>query len=157
MNGVNRCVRCAGTFGEKSSASASAMGGHAALSVSQVLHEWQHAAALQTDQSLFRFFSRIMHRSSPEHSTDASRLSLRCNYYERPNSTLDLSCTTTAPRVVETWHPRVSVDRGEVHGSASPTAIINVADIPPASHIGQIAAADFFVVPTATCRLLFVW
>lgn len=25
-----------------------------------------------------------------------------------------------------------------------------------ANHIGQIAAADFFVVPTATCRLLFV-
>jgi putative transposase len=24
------------------------------------------------------------------------------------------------------------------------------------NHIGQIAAADFFVVPTATCRLLFV-
>jgi len=25
-----------------------------------------------------------------------------------------------------------------------------------ANHIGQIAAADFFVAPTATCRLLFV-
>ena len=25
-----------------------------------------------------------------------------------------------------------------------------------ATHVGQIAAADFFVVPTATCRLLFV-
>jgi hypothetical protein len=25
-----------------------------------------------------------------------------------------------------------------------------------ANHVGQIAAADFFVVPTATCRLLFV-
>jgi putative transposase len=25
-----------------------------------------------------------------------------------------------------------------------------------ANHLGQIAAADFFVVPTATCRLLFV-
>jgi putative transposase len=24
------------------------------------------------------------------------------------------------------------------------------------NHLGQIAAADFFVVPTATCRLLFV-
>jgi hypothetical protein len=24
------------------------------------------------------------------------------------------------------------------------------------NHVGQIAAADFFVVPTATCRLLFV-
>src|SRR4249920_656522 len=24
------------------------------------------------------------------------------------------------------------------------------------NHMGQIAAADFFVVPTATCRLLFV-
>ena len=25
-----------------------------------------------------------------------------------------------------------------------------------ANHLGQIVAADFFVVPTATCRLLFV-
>jgi hypothetical protein len=25
-----------------------------------------------------------------------------------------------------------------------------------ANHVGQIMAADFFVVPTATCRLLFV-
>jgi putative transposase len=25
-----------------------------------------------------------------------------------------------------------------------------------ANHVGQITAADFFVVPTATCRLLFV-
>jgi hypothetical protein len=25
-----------------------------------------------------------------------------------------------------------------------------------ANHIGQVMAADFFVVPTATCRLLFV-
>jgi putative transposase len=25
-----------------------------------------------------------------------------------------------------------------------------------ANHLGQVMAADFFVVPTATCRLLFV-
>jgi hypothetical protein len=25
-----------------------------------------------------------------------------------------------------------------------------------ANHIGQVIATDFFVVPTATCRLLFV-
>ena len=37
-------------------------------------------------------------------------------------------------RAVETWHRGVSGQRGEVHGSASPTAVTNLADIPPESH-----------------------
>ena len=40
-------------------------------------------------------------------------------------------------------------------GRRRATTVADVADI-PANHAHQLIAADFFVVPTATCRLLFV-
>src|SRR5262245_47928077 len=42
-----------------------------------------------------------------------------------------LGCAAASRRAVETWHRRVSDNGREVHGPASPTAITDVADIPP--------------------------
>src|SRR5262245_14498019 len=45
-----------------------------------------------------------------------------------------LGRTAHSRRAVETGHRGVSGKRGEVHGSPSPTAVTNLADIPPESH-----------------------
>src|SRR4029453_10294055 len=45
---------------------------------------------------------------------------------------------------------------GEIHASPAATTVTDVADLPP-NHASQIMAADFFVVPTVTYRLLFVF
>jgi transposase InsO family protein len=58
-------------------------------------------------------------------------------------------------RTPEAWDRRVSSDRREIHGPGRQ---------PPSqtwrtflsNHVGQIVAADFFVVPTVTFRLMFV-
>src|SRR5262245_36761853 len=44
-----------------------------------------------------------------------------------------LGRTAHSRRAVETRHRGVSGQRGEVHGSASPPAVTNVADLPPES------------------------
>jgi hypothetical protein len=43
----------------------------------------------------------------------------------------------------------------QVHGALNHVAVAIVAHF-LANHVQQVAAADFFVVPTATCRLLSV-
>ena len=45
--------------------------------------------------------------------------------------------------------------RGEVHAPAPTAALTHLAHVSH-DHVGQVTAADFFVVPTATYRLLFV-
>src|SRR5262249_34939447 len=42
--------------------------------------------------------------------------------------------TAHSRRAIETWHRRVAGNCREVHGPAPPTAVTNVADIPPESH-----------------------
>jgi transposase InsO family protein len=67
-----------------------------------------------------------------------------------------LECAADPRRAVETWHRRVSSNRREVHRPSSPPTAVTDLGTFLRNHIGQIVAADFFVVPTATCRLLFV-
>lgn len=55
----------------------------------------------------------------------------------------------------ETRDCRRSIQRGEVHGSSPPALVTDLEDLLGESHRAD-RAADFFVVPTATCRLLFV-
>src|SRR5204862_7426521 len=50
---------------------------------------------------------------------------------------------------------RLSGDGREIHAPSDPASIADMAHV-LRNHIGQIVAADFFVVPTVTYRLLFV-
>jgi putative transposase len=58
-------------------------------------------------------------------------------------------------RAAQIGHRRQSGHRREVHRLHSQTTVATWRTF-LANHLGQIAAADFLVVPTATCRLLFV-
>ena len=64
-----------------------------------------------------------------------------------------------APRIhgelFETRRDSLASDRREIHGPAFQTTLADVAGLPGEPRAPAVAA-DFFVVPTATCRLLFV-
>jgi hypothetical protein len=66
-----------------------------------------------------------------------------------------LGRTTDSRPATETRDRRVSGHRREIYGAPAPASVAEVACL-LANHIGQIVAADFFAVPTATYRLLFV-
>jgi transposase InsO family protein len=74
---------------------------------------------------------------------------------EHVGEQLTLGRAQDSRRVVEIRPRRLSSDGREVHASAHQTAVSDVAHVPDESR-PAIAAADFFVVPTARCRLLFV-
>jgi len=66
-----------------------------------------------------------------------------------------LGRATNSRRATEIGTGSVSGDGREIH-ARRPTAPSQTWRTFLANHVQQIAAADFFVVPTATCRLLFV-
>jgi putative transposase len=66
-----------------------------------------------------------------------------------------VGCASHPRRVAEARDYRESIQRREVHG-LSPNATSQTWRTFLANHVEQIMAADFFVVPTVTYRLLFV-
>jgi transposase InsO family protein len=58
-------------------------------------------------------------------------------------------------RVTQARDRRQSIHRRNIHGESPPATVADVANIPREPR-RQVMAADFFVVPTATYRLLFV-
>jgi hypothetical protein len=63
---------------------------------------------------------------------------------------------THSPRAAEVGSRGFSGYGRKVHGAVDPPSPSQSWRTFLANHVQQIAAADFFVVPTATCRLLFV-
>ena len=66
-----------------------------------------------------------------------------------------LGCASHPRRAAKARDRAESVHRRKVHGPSPTATVADLANV-PGEPIGEVMAADFFVVPTATYRLLFV-
>ena len=71
------------------------------------------------------------------------------------DSEFPVGCPSNSRRAPEVGDRGESIDRGQIHATASASTVITWRTF-LTNHASQIRAADLFVVPTVTFRLLFV-